>query len=300
MSAEDALEVKADKGCNYDKQNKRRREGIILKPQTKIMKKTPKRTIILAVILVVILILAAVYAVFTDIIILRKTEDMAGPENAIAILFIGSSQVFVGDVPGQLQAIAKMYGVDIIYKDISRHGNRGGTLSELREDAISEMQSGRFDYVVLQDQTRKSFNDVEGLLDEIKTLSNAARESGAIPVLYNSAWATTDGQPDEESLKFSTEVYKRAAEENDAILVNAADAWIHAYETIPEISLYTRFDPRGPHANNAGAFMTACVFAATLFDLHIEDIPKDNRYGGSDAIALAQAAWEFVHPNANE
>ena len=84
-----------------------------MKSQTKMKKKTPKRTIILAVILAVILILAAVYAVFTDIIILRKTEDMAGPENAIAILFIGSSQVFVGDVPGQLQAIAKMYGVDI-------------------------------------------------------------------------------------------------------------------------------------------------------------------------------------------
>ncbi len=267
-----------------------------MKPQTKIKKKLPKRTIILVVILVVILTLTTIYAVFTDIITLRKTEDMVGPENAIAILFVGSSHVFVGDVPGQLQAIAKMHGVDIIYKDMSRHGNRGGTLSELRDDAISEMQSGRFDYVVLQDQTRKSFNYVEELLDEIKTLSDAARESGAIPVLYNSAWATTNGQPDEESLKVSTEVYKRAADENDAILLNAADAWIHAYETIPEISLYTRFDLRGPHANNAGAFLTACVFAATLFDLQIEDIPKDNRYSGSDIIALAQAAWEFTHP----
>jgi len=254
----------------------------------------------MTVVLVVILILATIYAVFTDIIILRKTEDMVGPENSIAILFVGSSHVFVGDVPGQLQAIAKMHGVDIIYKDMSRHGNRGGTLSELRDDAISEMQSRSFDYVVLQDQTRKSLNDVEGLLDEIRILSDAAKESGAIPVLYNSAWATTNGQPDEESLKITTEVYKHAADENDAILVNAADGWIHAHDTIPEISLYTRFDPRGPHANNAGAFLTACVFAATLFDLHIEDIPKDNRYSGSDVIALAQAAWEFVHPTANE
>ena len=41
--------------------------------------------------------------------------------------------------------------------------------------------------------------------------------------------------------------------------------------------------------------MTACVFAATLFDLHIEDIPKDSLYKGSDAIDLAQIAWKFVH-----
>lgn len=266
-----------------------------MKPQTKTKKKLSKRTIILAIVLVAILTLTTIYAVLMDIIVLRKTEDMAGPESAIAILFVGSSHVFVGDVPGQLQAIAKLHGIDIIYKDLSRHGNRGGTLSELRVDAISEMQSRKFHYVVLQDQTRGSLNDVEGLLNEIRILSDAARESGAIPVLYNSAWATINGQPDEGRLKISTEAYKRAADENEAILVNAADAWVHAYETIPEISLYTRFDLRGPHANNAGAFVTACVFAATLFDLHIEEIPKDNRYRGSDAIVLAQVAWESVH-----
>ena len=56
---------------------------------------------------------------------------MTGSENAISILFVGSSHVFVGDVPRQLKTIARMHDVEIIYKDISRHGNRGGTLSEL-------------------------------------------------------------------------------------------------------------------------------------------------------------------------
>ena len=215
-------------------------------------------------------------------------------KDSVSILFVGSSHMFVGDVPGQLKMIAKEYGVEISYIDISRHGNRGGTLRELRENAINEIQEKIFDYVVLQDQTIRSFNDVEGLLNEISILSKAARQNGAIPVLYNFPWAVINRQPDVERLKITTEVFKRAAIENDAIFVNAADAWIYAYQTIPGISLYTRFDPRGMHANNAGAFLTACVFAGILFDLHIKDIVKNNRYRGRDAIAIGQVAWDFV------
>jgi hypothetical protein len=111
-------------------------------------------------------------------------------------------------------------------------------------------------------------------------------------VLFNSAWAS-----DKEHLNINTELYKQAADEVDVILVNAADAWVYAYQEIPDISLITRFDPRGPHPNNAGGFVTACVFAATLFDLHIEEIPKDSLYKASDAIDLAQAAWAFVNPS---
>jgi len=75
-------------------------------------------------------------------------------------------------------------------------------------------------------------------------------------------------------------------------LVNAGKAWEYAYQTISEISLYA-WD--GIHANNAGAFLTACLFAAILFELRIEEIPSNNLYKGHDAIALAQAAWEFAH-----
>lgn len=115
-------------------------------------------------------------------------------------------------------------------------------------------------------------------------------------MLYNPAWTNINGQPNEERQRAFTEVYKRADDENDAALVNAGDAWVYAYQTIPGISLYNRFDLRGPHANKAGAYFTACVFAATLFDLYIEDIPDDNLYSGRDAVELAQAAWDFVHP----
>ena len=257
-------------------------------------KRLTKISIILIIIAVVVAALAFSYAVITDVIVLRKTEDMNDSENAVSMLWVGSSHVFVGNVPQQLQVLSGANGIEIIYKDLSKHGNRGGTLSELSVEAITEMQDYRYDYIVLQDQTRRSLNNTEELLKEIRILCEAAREHGTIPVIYNSAWATANGRPDEARLRTSTEVSKRAAEENNAILVDAAGAWIYAYQELQDISLYTSFDLRGPHASKAGGFLTSCVFAAVLFDLHIEQIPEDSMYKGSDALTLAEAAWEFV------
>jgi hypothetical protein len=264
-----------------------------MKQQQTAKKKLRKQAKIITTAFAVIFALAAFFvAVITDTIVLRKTEDMVGPEDSLSILFVGNSHVFVGDVPGQLQTVARISDIDIIYKIISRHG---ASLSDSKDKAISEIRSGRFDYVVLQDQGRRPLNDIEGFLDDVRVLCDEARENGAVPVLYSPAWTSVNGRPDEGRLNASTEVYKRAADENNTALVNASGAWVYAYQTLPDISLYTRFDLRGPHANESGAFLTACVFAATLFDLHIEEIPKDTMYKGADAMDLAQIAWKFVH-----
>ena len=160
------------------------------------------------------------------------------------------------------------------------------------------MQNRRYDYIVLHDDTlRLNDNNIESFLSNIQLLCNEARENGATPVLYSTSGWNNNGQPDVARENISTEAYKQAADETGAILVNAGEAGIYAYQTIPGISLYVSFDPRGPHhASKAGGFFTACVFAATLFDLHIEEIPKDSLYKGDDAIDLARAAWEFVQP----
>ena len=259
-------------------------------------KKITKRAIAPMFALAFILIMATLYAAFTDIIVVRKTEDMAGSENAISILYVGNSQIFVGELPRQLKAIAKMYDVEIIYKDLSRHANRGGTLKELKESAITEMKSRRYDYIVLHEDALQ-MESIESFLGNIDILCNEARENGVTPVLYSTSGWNNNGQPDAARENISAEAYQRAADETGAVLVNAGEAGIYAYQTIPGISLYVSFDPRGPnHSSKAGGFFTACVFAATLFDLHIEEIPKDSLYKGDDAIDLAQTAWEFVNP----
>lgn len=210
--------------------------------------------------------------------------NSAGSDNSISILFVGNSHIFWGKVPSQIHKISKVRGIEVTYKDIS---SNGAHLSSLKDEAVVELQSKRYDYIVLQDNMRLLPDGIDEFLESVRLLCETARENGVIPVLYNPAVADIIRQ------KMYFDAYFIASAENNAIFVNASDAWTYAYQTIPGISLYA-WD--GVHANRAGAFLTACVFAAILFEVHIDEIPDDNLYKGHDALSLAKAAWEFVYP----
>ena len=250
------------------------------------MKKKPstKNIIIISLLVVLIIIISIAIYLYSDMLFRdNENNDFIDSENSVNILFVGNSHVFWGKVPRQLYSITKNHDVEIVYKDIS---SNGAHLSRSKDEAISELQTGRFDYVVLQDNTRLLPEGIDEFLNIIRLLCNEAKANDTIPVLFNPAVNDT------VRLSNYTEAYKRAAYENDAILVDAGGAWVYTYQTVPGISLYA-WD--GIHANNAGAFLTACVFAAVLFDIKVEEVLRDCRYRGNDAILLAQAAWGFIH-----
>ena len=198
-------------------------------------------------------------------------RNMHNTTEPISILFAGNSHVRTGNVPGQLQSLADLHGIEITYVDVSINGS--GLDGELRDNAIREMQNRSFDYVVMQQPAGRGgriTDDVDTFFSNIRTFSEVVRENGATPVLYSPMWMGTDGRPNEEFHRISSEMFKQAAYENDAILVDVGGAWVHAFKTIPGISLYAR---DGMHANHAGAFLAANVFMATLFDLNVENIP---------------------------
>jgi len=191
--------------------------------------------------------------------------------DTVSILFVGNSHVRTGNIPGQLQGLARINGIEMTYVDVSRNGvNLDGTM---RDNAIREMQNGYFDYVIMQARGRSIINDIDWFLDDIRFFSEQIRQHGATPVLYSPAWANINGRPNEELQEFLTQAHMQAAYENDLILINAGDAWVYAYANIPGLSLYAR---DGMHANHAGAFLTTNVFAATLFDRPIENFPTSN------------------------
>jgi len=215
-------------------------------------------------------------------------EPITG-QNAFNILFIGNSFTFFGDVPGQLAAIALAYGITVTYDEITAPG---ATIAELTPRALEAIKNNRYDYVVMQDHSKRLVYHRTEFISDVELLSNAAAATGAIPVIYNTPWAEIGGVPDRIMQEvILTPVYRIAAIFNGAIMVNAADAWIYAYDMHPHISLYIENDY---HANDAGAFLTACVFASTLFGIRVDTFIEGNRYTGEDALILGQAAWEFV------
>ena len=205
------------------------------------------------------------------------------------ILFVGNSFIYTGDVPKQLSNIAKMYGITITYDTIAPAGS---TLNNTMDRAIEKIRNNSYDYVVLQDYGGRQMDDLSGFNSDIQKLCEEIYKANALAVLYNPAWCNINSErPDKTAQVELTIPYEIAAETYGAILVNAADAWVYAYDKHPELSLYYMNDY---HPNDEGAYLTACVFASTLFELHVKDISEQNIYHGDDAILLGQAAWEFV------
>jgi len=215
------------------------------------------------------------------------TQELIKTKKEFSILFIGNSLVAAGDMPSQVRRLSDMYGIKVDYNTIVQGG---AYLHDTMDQSIRKMQNNQYDYVVLQDGGSLPADNPTAFLSNIETLCEEARKSGAIPVLYNPAWANIDRKPNKEYQASLTASYERAAKIHGAILVNAADAWVYAYDKHPDLNLYAD----DVHANDAGAYLTACVFVSTLFELHVKDIARNNTYHGDDAIRLGQAAWEYV------
>lgn len=209
-------------------------------------------------------------------------------KNKFSILYVGNSFTFTGDVPKQVSILSKMYGLSIDYETICYAGTK---LCWVKNEATEKMKNNDYDYVIFQDHGSRPVFERKDFLSDVEILCKKARESRAIPALYNPAWANINGRPNKKYQVLLTLSYETAARINNTILINAAEAWIYAYEKHPDISLYQKGDF---HANDAGAYLTACVFVSTLFNLCIKDIAENNIYHGDDVIRLAQAAWEYV------
>ena len=216
-------------------------------------------------------------------------------KNDFKVLFVGNSLTYTGPLPDHLEVLAKMYGVTIDHTSITNPGN---LTKNTKDKAIQSIQENKYDYVIYQADAAFPSDHLEEYRRDVESFSEEAKKAGSILVIYNPAaiMNQTDYSSEYEVRRnFQTRLTRFcevAAALNGAVIVNAAEAWVYAYDRHPDLDLYvSRTDS---HANDAGAYLTACVFASALFDLHVRDVSLYNLYQGDDAIRLGQAAWEYV------
>ena len=215
------------------------------------------------------------------------TPELIKDKKDFTVLFVGNSLVYAGDMPKQVNKLSEMYGITVTYDSVTPGG---AILSDNMAKAVEKVQNNKYDYVIFQDGGDLPVSNPTAFLFNVETFSEEVKKSGAIPVLYNPAWVNIDKKPAKGSQASLTASYEKAAKFNGALIVNAGEAWVYAYDKHPDLKLYAD----EVHANNAGAYLTACMVVSTLFDLHVKDICEDNVYHGDDAIRLGQAAWEYV------
>jgi len=190
--------------------------------------------------------------------------------DTIRVLFVGNSYTYVGNMPQIVSLLAESQKIPLItrksvvggaYLKDHWEGKNGLKTKEL-------ITKGKFDYVVLQDQSQSTIEVPDTTIKYIKLFCDFVRKSKAEPLLYET-WAR-ERIPQREATIHA--IYAKAAEANHAKLIPVGEAWDLARKLRPTIQL---FGPDGSHPANLGVYLTSCLFYSAITGQSPEKLIND-------------------------
>lgn len=222
------------------------------------------------------------------------------PDADITILFIGNSLTYTNDLPGMVQRLLADHGdVGTVYTEAIAYPDYGLQDHWGIGTARQRIAVGGWDYVVLQ-QGPSATEGRPSLLDYSARFAAEARAVGARPALYM-VWPSATRPFDFDGVSDS---YATAAEQNDALLFPAGEAWRAAWAIDASLPLY---GPDGFHPSVSGTYVAALVIYQQLSGRDPRFLPAEIPLGGgplalplevSDALhdAAVAANAEFARP----
>ncbi len=182
------------------------------------------------------------------------------PDPDLRILFIGNSLTYVNDLPGMVRQLgasnpARPVTVSAVaFGDYSLedHWNRG--------DALTAIQQGGWDLVVLQQGPSALPESRANLIEWTGRFAREIRKVGARPAVYM-VWPGLNRQEAWDSV---TDSYAAAATAAHALLLPAGAALRSAYTADPGMPL---FDADGFHPLPLGSFGVALVIYAVAAEV---------------------------------
>jgi len=218
--------------------------------------------------------------------------DPARSASCTRVLFIGNSYTTVNDLPSVFGSLARSGGHRV---ETANAAVDGWTLAQHADSpaTAAKLASANWDIVVLQEQSQ--IPSVEELRQTqmypaARRLISSIRNSGARPLLYLT-WGHRDGWPENGMPTYAAmqsaidDGYLAIAGDQRAAVAPVGDAWA---------TLIARGAPDAPwqddgsHPTEAGTYLAACVFYATIF----RENPKGLGYHSSlsaDAAATIQS-----------
>ncbi|NIM93904.1 MAG: hypothetical protein GTO18_09370 [Anaerolineales bacterium] len=196
-------------------------------------------------------------------------------EKPLRILFIGSSHIYYSgtsyDLPKTFSWLAQSGGHVV---EVARSAESGLWLKDHLDNqkTMNYLQNEEWDYVVLQEDMymgARASDREEFMYPAIRALVEEIKKSGAETILFNT-WVNPnpiyDGRMEDyfADQVLLTEGYLEIAQELN-LLVAPVDAAIeNSLKQEPELYFWAPGDEHG-HASPFGAYLTACVFYALLF-----------------------------------
>lgn len=177
--------------------------------------------------------------------------------NSIRVLFVGNSFTARNDLPKLIAQLAAERGISIEPTLLSMggaslrmHWNKG--------QAQKAIQDGKFDYVVLQEQSTLPVKNAVRMRENVLLFDEAIKAAGAKTVLYMT-WARKHS-PDHQQL--ITDAYESIGREIGAVVVPVGRIWWQFMARNDSPALH---DKDQSHPTLAGSYLAACAFLATVF-----------------------------------
>jgi hypothetical protein len=214
----------------------------------------------------------------------RATE----PKPEIRILFIGNSFTYYYDLPRMVAELAAAGQQRPLHYESETPG--GYTLEKHWQDrkAVSRIQSGHWDFVVLQDQSEAPLLRRDAMIEYGKKFDAEIKKQRAKTILYET-WALQNKLEQQTAI---SKAYEGLSRELNARLAPVGNAWQTALRSDPKLILH---DVDHKHPSATGTYLAACVFYATIFGKSPEGLP--GRIGGltsAEAERLQAIAWKSV------
>lgn len=191
------------------------------------------------------------------------------------VLFVGNSYTFVHRMPEILKIMAESNGHKLVYEQQTPGGR---TFQQHWEEgtAVQKIKTGRFDVVVLQDQSFEPVIDPENMMKYGTLLAAEADKVGARKIYYLTPaysgevrWMQKDTEEARQGKKLFPEMlerlvasYSMLARKTNGDLAPVGEAWEQASEALPELQFHAADHS---HAAPIGAYLTALVFYATIY-----------------------------------
>lgn len=218
------------------------------------------------------------------------------------VLFLGNSYTAVNDLPTIVSALAKNTGDSLIH---NQNLPGGFTLEGHSTDqgSLSLIQQGKWDYVVLQEQSQKPSWPISQVVTSVfpfaDSLCKYIRQANpcAMPLFYMT-WGRKNGDsyncpnwPPVCTYKGMDSLlnlrYQMMADYNDAYVSPVGATWHYIRDHYPNIELYSADES---HPSVAGSYAAACTFYSLIFQKDPTLITDDYNLDPVKAAAIRTAA----------
>ncbi|OUL28861.1 hypothetical protein BV375_17245 [Nostoc sp. 106C] len=221
--------------------------------------------------LLVIIILLIIAGIRAKVKIEFETKAYKETSNQpLKVLFIGNSYTYFNNLP-KLTRQLTLSAKETRKLETEMVTVGGATLENLWKQgkALSRIRDGRWDYVVLQEQSTLPITNPK-LMYEYARLFNAEIKRVNAQTVFYLTWARQNRPETQQAL---TDSYITIAKELNAIVAPVGIVWQQIQQQNSNLSLY---NADKSHPSSIGSYVAACVFYATFYGKSPEGLSYKN------------------------